>query len=82
MVTLLSVKTVILAQKNENRAIPETCGVCDHVQWTNKNLTLSSCPYVDKFSLSEDILVCICVYEKQFNLIIDICRLNGHKATF
>lgn len=37
---------------------------------------------VDKFPLSEDIFVRICVKEKQSNLTIDIRRFNGYEATF
>lgn len=80
--TLLSVNTVILEQKKEDKITPGTHGVRDYIQWTNENSTLLRCPYVDKFPLSEDIFVRICVNEKQSNLTIDIRRLNGYEAAF
>lgn len=82
IMTLLSVNTVILEQKKEDKITPGTHWVRDYIQWTNENSTLLRCPYVDKFPLSEDIFVRICVNEKQSNLTIDIRRLNGYEAAF
>lgn len=70
MMTLLSVNTVILEQKKKDKITSKTLEVRDYIQWTKENSTLSRCPNVDKFPLSEDIFVHICVNEKQSNLTI------------
>lgn len=44
MMTLLSVSTVILEQKKEDKITPGTLGVRDNTQWTKENSTLLRCP--------------------------------------
>lgn len=81
MMTLLSDNTIILEGKKEEKIKAEALDARACTQWkSGKNSTgLKLCPYVNKFPLSEDIFVRICV--KENNVSIDSRRYRGHEAT-
>lgn len=81
MMTLLSVNTIILEGKKEKEIKVEALYARDCTQWKSENSTglKLMCQYVNKFPLSEDIFVRICV--KENNVAIDIRRYRGHEAT-
>lgn len=70
-----------MKEKKDEKIKAEALDARDCTQWkieNSKGLKLM-CPYVNKFPLSEDIFVRICV--KENNVSIDIRRYRGHEAT-
>lgn len=81
MMTLLSINTVILEEKREDRIIPNVLQTRTSNLEKSKKLTVQQtlCPYSNKLPLSEDIYVLIC--DKEEKTSIDIRKFNGPDAT-